>query len=237
MLWLLWRMPMVAFAASAVLYLLANVINLNLPAFPRGSWYFNPLAWQFLFVLGAWCGIGAADWLWSLIRSRAVLGIAAAYVVFGLFVVTAWHTPTLSPFVPDWLEHPLGKTNLGFMRLAHFLAIAIVVVRCVAENWPPLTSRILRPVINCGQHSLEVFCFGVILAFAGYVTVVGAPSSITAQILVPAFGIAAMIALSALVSWYETVKVSFRTSAAPGLAAHPGIGSRSRPLGAVRDAS
>jgi hypothetical protein len=208
MLWLLRRMPVLAFAASALLYLLANVINLNLSAFPRGSWYFNPLAWQFLFVLGAWCGLGGANWLWSFIRSPAVLGIAAAYVVFGLLVVAAWHTPTLSPYVPDWLEHPLGKTNLGFMRLAHFLAIAIIVVRCVPQNWPPLTSRILRPVINCGQHSLEVFCFGVILAFAGYVTVVGAPSSITAQILVPAFGIAAMIMLSALVSWYETVKIS-----------------------------
>jgi hypothetical protein len=126
MLWLLRRMPVLAFAASALLYLLADVINLNLSAFPRGSWYFNPLAWQFLFVLGAWCGLGGANWLWSFIRSPAVLGIAAAYVVFGLLVVAAWHTPTLSPYVPDWLEHPLGKTNLGFMRLAHFLAIGII---------------------------------------------------------------------------------------------------------------
>jgi hypothetical protein len=244
MLWLLWRMPMLAFAASAALYLLANIIDLNLPAFPRGFWYFNPLAWQFLFVIGAWCGLGAADWLWSFIRSRAVLGIAAAYVLFGLFVVIAWHTPRLAPYVPDWFAHPLGKTNLGVMRLAHFLAIAVLVDRFVPQDWPPLTSRILRPVINCGQHSLEVFCFGVILAFAGYVTVVGGPDGAMSQLLVPAFGIAAMIGLGALVSWYGTIKISFRATAAVGVAAHPAsgaevrtVGSRPGSLSAVPDAT
>ena len=79
-------------------------MNVDLPAFPQGSWYFNPLAWQVLFVLGAWCGLGAADWLWWLIRLPTVLTIAAAYVLFGLVVVIAWHTPQLAPHVPEWLE-------------------------------------------------------------------------------------------------------------------------------------
>jgi len=222
-LWLLWRMPTLGLAASVTLYALANVFDINLPAFPHGSWYFNPLAWQVLFVFGAWCGLGAADWLWSLIRWPIVLTIAAAYVLFGLLVVIAWHTPYLAPYVPNWLEPPLSKTNLGVMRLVHFLAIAVLVDRCIPAHWAPLTSWILRPVINCGQHSLEVFCFGVILAFAGYVAVVGAPSSATSQILVPVLGIAAMTALAALVTWYSTRKISFRAVASEGLVAHPSV--------------
>jgi len=154
-------------------------------------------------------------------RLRTVLAAAAAYVLFGLLVVIAWHTPHLAPYVPEWLEHPLSKTNLGVMRLAHFLAIAILVDRLIPANWVPLTSWILRPVINCGQHSLEVFCLGVVLAFAGYVAVVGTPSSATSQILVPVLGIGAMMVLGALVSWYGTVRISFRTVASERLAAHP----------------
>jgi hypothetical protein len=221
MLWLLRRMPALALAVSGTLYSLANVMGLNLPAFPHGSRYFNPLAWQFLFVLAAWCGLGAADWLWSLIRLRTVLAAAAAYVLFGILVVIAWHTPHFAPYVPERLEPPLSKTNLGVMRLVHFLAIAILVDRLIPANWAPLTSWILRPVINCGQHSLVVFCRGVVLAFAGYVAVVGAPSSATSQILVPVLGIGAMTFLGALVSWYGTVRISFRTVASERLAAHP----------------
>jgi hypothetical protein len=172
MLWLLWRMPALALAASAALYVMADALGVNLPAFPRGGWYFNPLAWQFLFVLGAWSGLGAAAWLWSLIRLPAVLTTAGAYVLFGLLVVIAWHTPHLAPYVPDWFDLPLSKTNLGVMRLAHFLAIAILVDRFIPADCGALKSWILRPIINCGQHSLEVFCLGVVLAFAGYVAVV-----------------------------------------------------------------
>ena len=29
-------------------------IRLKLPFYPSGAWYFNPLAWQLLFVPGAW---------------------------------------------------------------------------------------------------------------------------------------------------------------------------------------
>jgi hypothetical protein len=245
MLWLLWRMPTLALAASATLYAVANFNGLNLPAFPQGAWYFNPLAWQFLFVLAAWCGLGAADWLWSLIRFRIVLAAAAAYVLVALLVVIAWHTPHLAHYVPDWLEPPLSKTNLGVMRLAHFLAIAILVDRLIPSNWAPLTSWILRPVINCGQHSLEVFCLGVILAFAGYVAVVGAPNSATSQIVVPVLGIGAMTGLGTLVSWYGTVRISFRTVVSEGLAAHPpsaesgDVGHKPRPgpLSAIANAS
>ena len=64
--------------------------------------------------------------------------------------------------------YPIDKTNLDVLRFAHFLALAVVTVWFVPRNWPYLKSPLLRPAILCGQHSLEIFCLGVFLAFAAH---------------------------------------------------------------------
>ena len=40
-------------APSAALYLAVQIFGISVTAYPEGHWYFNPLAWQFLFVSGA----------------------------------------------------------------------------------------------------------------------------------------------------------------------------------------
>src|SRR5262249_8798799 len=71
-LWLLLRRPSLALIASAALYCLARTFEWNIPAYPSGEWVFNPLAWQFLFVIGAWLGVGGTERIAGLIRSRIV---------------------------------------------------------------------------------------------------------------------------------------------------------------------
>ena len=61
MLFLLLRHPNVALGGSAVVYALAWRLDWNLPAYPNGVWFFNPFAWQLLFVFGAWCALGGAQ--------------------------------------------------------------------------------------------------------------------------------------------------------------------------------
>ena len=207
-LWLLRKMPALALAATA--YAAANLFGLNFPSFPHGYWYFNPLAWQFLFVLGAWCGLGAADWVWTLVRSRLVLILAAIYAVSVFVVFLAWNSLNLGALVPEWGLYAFGKTNLGVLRLLHFLALAIVADWLIPRDWPPLTWRVLRPLILCGQHSLEVFCLGVTLAFAGQVAAVEAPGSAIIRVVVAVAGIAVMVGVSTLLSWYNSTRVSFR---------------------------
>ena len=34
---------------------------MEIPAYPKGIWVFNPFAWQLLFVFGAWCALGGAQ--------------------------------------------------------------------------------------------------------------------------------------------------------------------------------
>ena len=67
----------------------------------------------------------------------------------------------------QWM-YPINKTDLDVLRFAHFLALAAVTVRFLPKDWPGLKSPWLRPLILCGQHSLEIFCLGVFLAFAGH---------------------------------------------------------------------
>ncbi|MGA8899902.1 OpgC family protein [Bradyrhizobium sp.] len=208
--WLLRKKPALALALAATVYAAANWFGLNFPSFPGGYWYFNPLAWQFLFVLGAWCGLGAAGWVWPLVRSPLVLTFAAVYAVSVFVWFLPWNGLNLAAFVPEWGLYAFGKTNLGVLRLLHFLALAIVADRLVPRDWPPLAWRVLRPLILCGQHSLEVFCLGVTLAVAGQVAAIEAPGSAVIRFLVAASGIAVMVAVSALLSWYNSTRVSFR---------------------------
>src|SRR5260370_36620845 len=46
--------PMLMLFLSCLLYLVVQITNLSVPAYPEGQvWFFNPLAWQFRFILGA----------------------------------------------------------------------------------------------------------------------------------------------------------------------------------------
>ena len=54
-LWAMLRKPDLTLLASIVVYVAARLFGWNLPSYPGGHWYFNPFAWQLLFVFGAWC--------------------------------------------------------------------------------------------------------------------------------------------------------------------------------------
>ena len=89
-------------------------------------------------------------------------------------------------------------------RFAHFLALAAITVRFLPRDWPGLKSRWLRPLILCGQHSLEIFCLGVFLAFAGHF-VLGRDFGRcrTARAGSAFFGILIMCGMAWVISWYK----------------------------------
>src|SRR5438093_593559 len=74
-----------ALGASVLLYVLTWHFNWNLPSYPEGHWFFNPFAWQLLFVFGAWCALGGAQRLGAVLQLLlSVLGILAMIAVAGL---------------------------------------------------------------------------------------------------------------------------------------------------------
>jgi len=208
-LWLLLRRPSLALAASAALYAVARTFEWNIPAYPSGEWVFNPLAWQLLFVIGAWCGVGGAERLSGLIRSRVVATLAVAYLAFAFAIVMTWYFPRYGYLVPHWfgeLIYPIDKANLDVLRLLHFLALAVLAVRFVPPGWPALASPLFRPAILCGQHSLEIFCLGVFLAFAGHFIRVELSGGPLLQLLISLTGIGVMIAVAWLLTWYQALE-------------------------------
>jgi len=207
-LWLLQRGLTLALGASLALYLLTWHFGWNLPAYPDGNWVFNPFAWQLLFVFGAWCALGGAQRLAPILQSNLTLALAVLYLGFAFVVALSWHLPELT-IVPHSLEHliyPIDKTNLDVLRFAHFLALAILTVRFVPRTWPMLNSPLLYPAILCGQHSLEVFCLGVFLAFAGHFALVEISGAFWMQVVISVLGIVAMIGTAALVTWYKSLE-------------------------------
>jgi len=205
---LLWQ-PGFALMLSALVYILAWNFHWNLPAYPNGVWFFNPFAWQLLFVFGAWCAVGGAQALSGLLRSRIVLTIAIVYLVFAFLITLTWYYESLARFVPLWLSdrlYPVDKTNLDVLRFAHFLALAAVTVRFVPRDWPALKWRILQPAIQCGQHSLEIFCLGVFLAFAGQFIISEWSGGPLIQVAISVLGISIMIAVASLLTWYKRIE-------------------------------
>ena len=204
MLWLLLRRPHLTLLASAALYAVAHGHGWAFTSHSGRPWCFNPLAWQLLFVFGAWCALGGAARLAGPMRSRAVTAGAIAYLVFALTIVTSWRVPALADAVPAWLcawIYPISKPNLDVLRLAHFLALAVLVVRVIAKDHPILSSAAVRPLIRCGMHSLEIFCLGVVLSFLAHVVLVTLDGGVAMQVLVSATGIAILIAAASLIAW------------------------------------
>ena len=103
--------------------------------------------------------------------------------------------------------YPIDKTNLDVLRFVHFLALAVMTVRFIPRRLAVAESRgWLRPMILCGQHSLEIFCLGIFLSFLGHFVTSEISRSIGMQILISALGILTMIAVAWLISWYKSVE-------------------------------
>ncbi|MGL6247104.1 OpgC family protein [Pseudomonas sp.] len=164
------RKPWVVVAMSFAVYLTVPLFGWNLAAIKDGVWYFNPVAWQLLFVLGGAAAIHAQRprpvESRSLLRQPLFLSAALYAGVAGVLTVL-WRWPQLhDAMVPTSLSnllYPISKTDLSPVRLLHFLALAYVTAKLLpdtgwTQNW------LAQQCSRMGRYSLEVFCLGVLLA-------------------------------------------------------------------------
>jgi hypothetical protein len=188
--------PMVALLVSGALWFGINLDpSINLTNWPDGrGWYFDPFAWQFLFVIG---GLGA-----QLLRgyggnlpSPLWLRIAAwGYLGFALIAAAPWETWGWSRLHPIALETP-DKTVLAPLRLVNVLAIAVLALG--SDRFRALAERpMLRLFVACGRNSLEVFTLGTVLAMIGQQIFRAHGDTITIQLLINGAGVMLMIAVA-----------------------------------------
>ena len=203
MLWVMLRRPNLALAGSIALYVASRVFDWSLPSFPTGTWYFNPFCWQLLSVLGAWFALSGPKLTFTLQRLPLLRAAAATYLVFALVVTLAAHVPALAARLPDFgiSLSVSDKENLASYRVVHLLALALLFTYFVPRDWAPLRSKILQPVMKCGEEWLTSFCVGVFLSFAAHFILITGPNSVAMQVLVSVSGIAMMTAIAYYISW------------------------------------
>jgi len=204
LLWSMTRAPAVTLGASFLLYMMVQIFSWHVPAWPTGELYFNPFAWQLLFVIGAWYSCQCGPRLQPIVQSRILLAFAIAYLAVSLIITLSWQFKSLEWFLPEQvakLIYPIDKSHMAPLRLLHFLALAIGVSRLTQPVWRGPIRLLLVALIRCGENSLAIYCLGVPLAFLGHVILVEVSASFAMQIAVSVGGIAAMVVAATLCTW------------------------------------
>jgi hypothetical protein len=206
-LWPLLRAPNLTLLASAIFYTVVRVFDWNIALYPYDHyWFFNPFAWQLLFVIGGWCALGGAKRVAPVLRSNYFVAICVAYLLFAAFIHLSWGIPGITRHFPSWMQIlPLNKSDLSLFRLSHFLALAVLVVRFVPIDASFLHSPWAKPLILCGANSLEIFCLGVFLSFSAHFIITEYSSRVPVQIAISVVGIGIMVGIAALMSWYKSL--------------------------------
>lgn len=196
--------------ASAALYLLVRYFAFNVPTWPMHSvWFFNPLTWQILFVIGLYFGLGLRSE--TVPYNRALFIACVAYLGVSLLLITnAFGTsPELWASVRDHVAH--DKTGLSWIRLLHFLAIAYVIYHSNLTNLLRTTS-LFAPLALLGRHSLPVFAAGEFLTLVGEAITETEIPDFLAQIIIVVGGIAVQFWIA---RYYETRALRRKSAKAP----------------------
>jgi hypothetical protein len=199
--WLLVLVP------SALVYLAVQIFDIAVPAYPEGHvWYFNPLAWQFLFVAGALLGNpNVSRQAITTMVHRAYPFALVIFVVASVIKVSWTIHGVWEAFPGLFLRElwPVNKNNLSPVRLVPFFALVVLTAGWVPRDARFLSSAVARPLIRCGQHSLEIFCLGILLSALGHFILSEFDSGIIAQLAVNAAAIAMMLLTAKMIDWYK----------------------------------
>ena len=188
--WSVWSV----LALSATFWLAANrypYLNLPNAVAEDDGWYFNPFAWQFLFVIGAVLALAirAGDGLLPRRRWAAV----AAWVYLGFALLqggswSEWGMPELRPFAMA----PPDKGHVAPLRLINILALTYLLFSSEAVRRLSRGTG-LRLIDACGRHSLEIFAIGCLAALVGRILYRTLEPSWSVQVTVNVCGIALML--------------------------------------------
>ena len=194
---------------SFLVYAAVQATDLSVPAYPEGhAWYFNPLAWQFLFTAGAALGLGEAGAGPRLHAAGAPLLMAIVIAGVGLIIKLSWTIHGVwDPFPGLFLKElwPVNKNNLSPIRLVTFFAIVFIVSTLLSPNIKFLHSSMAKPFIRCGQQSLEIFCFGILLSALGHFVLSEYNSALLTQLAVNVAGVLALCLTAKMIAWYKSM--------------------------------
>lgn len=199
---LLYR-PKLLLGLSFGLYAVVRVSGLNLSEWNGSTWYFDPFAWQLLFVIGAVLAYapprlpGPAR-IWD---ALSVLVLLAGLTVIWI-IDTHPRILSLMPAAVIRFVITEDKTGLHPFRLLSILSLTWLVIRTIPKDAVWLRSWAASVPVLLGQNSLLVFCSGI---FFGFFARLGLEydDGVAMQIAANLFGLLAMLCMAALAAWYR----------------------------------
>ncbi len=201
------RWPRRLMLASVALWLATGLFRLKFPTWPQeNGWFFNPMAWQVLFVAGILTGL-------ALRRGQRILPVRswALWLAWGFLILSAiWvQVPAVANagghglwLLREYLGFPsimvsFDKGMLFLPRLLHILALAYAL-----SALPALKALAAGPwgqgLARLGRHSLPVFAAGTLMAYAAQVGRQLAPPSFLMDTAIVVAGTAVLFLVARL---------------------------------------
>ncbi len=198
------RWPGLLASLSLGLYIAARLFSLNFSSWTGGGWFFNPLTWQLLFIMGAILAYSPGE------PPRRHLrwfdAISVLILLFGLVMQWGvWRHPESVSFLPEPMVRILMSVDKGGLhpfRLLSILALTWLCTRLVPKEAAWVRSIVAAPFVTAGQHSLPVFCAGIFLAFLGRLAT-EVNDGFWVQTGVNVMGASALWAIAAIAAWYS----------------------------------
>lgn len=198
--------PYALLPTSLFIYCVTLITGVNLPTWPvEGRWFFNPLAWQLIFVIGFTLG-GDSGVSRVVVRHRGMVralgGVVVALGVLG--TIYQWYPSPLDAPQPT-LFFVADKTFLTPMRIIHVLGL--VALMGGAFYWIMRRAEPLAAFFSMlGRNSLNVFCVGSLLSLCGQVArfILGASLWVDAVVLI--VGLLAMCMTAWVSEWRARLK-------------------------------
>ncbi|ARC89429.1 OpgC domain-containing protein [Rhodovulum sp. MB263] len=200
------RAPRLMVSVAIAIWFVAGMWRLDLPNYPNpGGWFFNPLSWQIIFVLGLLTGIHMRRGERFVARRRWLFWLAVAFLG-GVFL---WaQIPALGQQMNALMRqagqaglpfHLVGfdKTYVSLPRMLHVLAL-FYVLSCLPAVVRLAGSRVAAPLRLMGRHGLLVFSFGTAVSLLFQVLMAGYPDLALLPWLLPPLGVAAMLVAAML---------------------------------------
>ncbi|MDB6048894.1 MAG: rane protein [Pseudomonas sp.] len=212
--WLLRRTAW-AVGLSVALYLMVPLFGWNLPAYEGGVWYFNPVAWQLLFVLGGACAVRGQRMTLEKARPlkrQPLFMLSAFYLLLSGSIALSWQWPAIQdavmPKIIADVLYPISKTDLSPVRLLHFLALAYCIAKLLPTATAWMNSWPARQTSRMGRFSLEVFCLGVLLAPLADMANALAGDTWPMQVCTALVGLGLMVLLGGWLDWNKRLGAS-----------------------------
>lgn len=160
--------PYLVLPGALAVYLAVLMIRWNVPTWPvEGEWFFNPLSWQLIYILGFLCAgvAGPGGFVTRNRRWLRLVGIAGVVAGYALYQLPEW--PAQTDWPAPWLYFTLlDKAYCAPPRLIHALCLFAACMGLYDAVFSRF-SLLSRYFCLMGRNSLYVFCLGSLLSLCG----------------------------------------------------------------------